>query len=121
MTLPHDISIHPNGGSPVPVDPMRWTRRRFLAGSMGAVGGLALAALGDRAGGASLLPGSSSPGGAAGLPVGPHFAPRAKRIIYLVQSGGPSQLDLLDTSRCSRSATARSFPTRCVVASDSPA
>ncbi len=29
----------------------------------------------------------------AGLP---HFAPRAKRIIYLFQSGAPSQLDLFD-------------------------
>jgi hypothetical protein len=27
---------------------------------------------------------------------GPHFAPRAKRVIYLFQSGGPSQLDLYD-------------------------
>ncbi|MBO0863250.1 MAG: DUF1501 domain-containing protein, partial [Chloracidobacterium sp.] len=26
----------------------------------------------------------------------PHFAPRAKRVIYLFQSGGPSQLDLFD-------------------------
>ncbi len=26
----------------------------------------------------------------------PHFAPRAKRIIYLFQSGGPSQIDLFD-------------------------
>ena len=26
----------------------------------------------------------------------PHFAPRAKRIIYLFMSGGPSQLDLFD-------------------------
>lgn len=26
----------------------------------------------------------------------PHFAPKAKRIIYLFMSGGPSQLDLLD-------------------------
>lgn len=26
----------------------------------------------------------------------PHFAPSAKRIIYLFQSGGPSQIDLLD-------------------------
>ena len=28
--------------------------------------------------------------------IAPHFAPRAKRIIYLFQSGGPSQLDLFD-------------------------
>src|SRR5688572_17920024 len=26
----------------------------------------------------------------------PHFAPKAKRIIYLFMSGAPSQLDLLD-------------------------
>ncbi|MFO0905117.1 MAG: DUF1501 domain-containing protein [Pirellulales bacterium] len=26
----------------------------------------------------------------------PHFAPRAKRVIYLFMSGGPSQLDLFD-------------------------
>ena len=26
----------------------------------------------------------------------PHFAPKAKRVIYLFQAGGPSQLDLLD-------------------------
>ncbi len=26
----------------------------------------------------------------------PHFAPKAKRIIYLFMSGGPSQLDLFD-------------------------
>jgi len=29
-------------------------------------------------------------------PTGPHFAPKAKRIIYLFQSGGPSQQDLFD-------------------------
>ncbi|MFN6303291.1 MAG: DUF1501 domain-containing protein, partial [Planctomycetota bacterium] len=26
----------------------------------------------------------------------PHFAPKAKRVIYLFQSGGPSQLELMD-------------------------
>src|SRR5437016_4095099 len=26
----------------------------------------------------------------------PHFAPKAKRIIYLFQNGGPSQVDLFD-------------------------
>ncbi len=31
-----------------------------------------------------------------GLPGLPHFAPRAKRVIYLFQSGGPSQIDLFD-------------------------
>src|SRR5689334_6876046 len=31
-----------------------------------------------------------------GLPGLPHFAPRAKRVIYLFQSGGPSHLELFD-------------------------
>ena len=26
----------------------------------------------------------------------PHFAPKAKRVIYLFQHGGPSQMDLFD-------------------------
>src|SRR5271155_2498938 len=36
----------------------------------------------------------------AAAPVAPHafpnFAPRAKRVIFLFQAGGPSHLDLLD-------------------------
>jgi hypothetical protein len=31
-----------------------------------------------------------------GLPGLPHFAPKAKRVVYLFQSGAPSQLDLFD-------------------------
>jgi hypothetical protein len=31
-----------------------------------------------------------------GLPGFPNFAPKAKRVIYLFQSGGPSQMDLFD-------------------------
>src|ERR1700693_864343 len=34
--------------------------------------------------------------GAGGLPGLPHFAPKAKRVIYMFQSGAPSQLDLFD-------------------------
>src|SRR5689334_11332700 len=37
---------------------------------------------------------SSSP--FTGVLPSPHLAPRAKRIIYLFMSGGPSQLDLFD-------------------------
>ncbi len=59
------------------------TRRHFFRGSAGAIGTAALA---------SLLNGESL--GATG-PL-PHFAPKAKRVIYLFQSGGPSQLELLD-------------------------
>jgi hypothetical protein len=34
--------------------------------------------------------------GTTALPPGTHFAPRAKRMVYLFQSGAPSQLDLFD-------------------------
>ncbi len=44
---------------------------------------------------ATLLRGSGEAG--ANAPhFGPHFTARAKRIIYLFQSGGPSQIDLFD-------------------------
>ncbi len=33
------------------------------------------------------------------LPKGPHFAPRAKNVIYLFMAGGPSHLELLDNKR----------------------
>ena len=33
---------------------------------------------------------------AADFPGLPHFAPKAKRVIYLFQSGGPSQMELFD-------------------------
>ena len=36
------------------------------------------------------------PASAAGVPGLPHFPPKAKRVIYLFQSGAPSQLDLFD-------------------------
>ena len=34
--------------------------------------------------------------GLSGILDAPHFAPKAKRVIYLFQSGGPSQLELFD-------------------------
>ncbi len=35
-------------------------------------------------------------GSERGLPGLPHFKPKAKRVIYLFQSGGPSQIELFD-------------------------
>ena len=71
-----------------PIDPLSVTRRHFLSSA-----GLGLGALALRA----LLPGEAnaeaSPGGLPGLP---HFPPRARRVIYLFQSGGPAQQDLFD-------------------------
>jgi hypothetical protein len=71
-----------------PLDPLLLTRRHFLSG---AGLGLASLALQQIAGGADAAP--KRVGGLAGLP---HFAPKAKRVIYLFQSGGPAQQDLLD-------------------------
>jgi hypothetical protein len=62
------------------------TRRSFFGR---AAHGLGLAALGKLLGGDSPLRGET-------VAKGPHFAPRAKRAIWLFMSGGPSQIDLYD-------------------------
>jgi hypothetical protein len=63
--------------------------RRQLLHSAGAVGVAAVASLlaAERAQAAKA---------SGGLPALPHFTPRAKRVIYLCQSGAPSQIDLFD-------------------------
>lgn len=70
------------------------TRRRFFGTAANTVGGmLGATALG------SLLGDSARAGGepaAAPLLRGPHFAPKAKRVIYMHMEGAPSQLDLYD-------------------------
>jgi hypothetical protein len=68
--------------------------RRHFFGRAG-LGAMALASLmGDRRGAAGEpSPGPPDDGGLPGLP---HFTPKAKRVIYLFQSGAPSQLDLFD-------------------------
>ena len=60
--------------------------RRQLFGR--AANGIGMAALGSL-----LTPPAFS---AKGLPGFPNFAPKAKRVIYLHQSGAPSQMDLFD-------------------------
>ncbi|MEX2215521.1 MAG: DUF1501 domain-containing protein [Phycisphaeraceae bacterium] len=68
------------------------TRRAFLKGSTLGLGAIALGSLQ-----AGTLQAKEHPRtGIDGLPDLPHFAPKAKRIIYLFQSGGPSQMDLFD-------------------------
>ena len=56
-------------------------RRQFLKQAGLGLGGLALTSLMNEA---------------SAAPSAPHFAPKAKRIIYLFMHGGPSQLDLFD-------------------------
>ncbi len=68
-------------------------RRRFLATAGGGIGMLALASLvADSAGAAE---GSSRLANPYAVRP-PHFAPRAKRVIWLFMHGGPSQVDLFD-------------------------
>jgi len=70
-------------------------RRAFLGTSATVASTAALAGLLGRDGhAASSAPALSLPKGAV-LPA-LHFAPKAKRVIYLFQSGGPSQIELLD-------------------------
>jgi len=72
-----------------------YTRRDFLSKSTLGLGAVTLASLMNPLN----IFGNNTPtinptnGGILGKP---HFAPKAKRVIYLFQSGGPSQLDLFD-------------------------
>ncbi len=58
------------------------SRRQFLSRAGGGLGAAALATL-------------LNPGLLSAAPA-PHFAPKAKRIIWLTQAGAPSQIDLFD-------------------------
>ncbi len=69
------------------------TRRQFFAGAGLAMGGVALNLLAPRLSAAAAAPAKRIHPALAGFP---HFAPRAKRIIYLHMNGGPSQLDTFD-------------------------
>jgi hypothetical protein len=62
------------------------TRRQFFTSGRNLLGGAALM---------SLL-GDSLAGAATAQPIGPHFAPKARRVIYLHMVGGPAQMDLFD-------------------------
>src|SRR5438270_1309231 len=69
---------------------LAYTRRHFFGLASTGIGTAALASLTSPA---ALAADASANGGLAGVP---HFAPKAKRVIFLHQSGGPSQIDLFD-------------------------
>lgn len=76
------------------------TRRQFFGDAGLRFGGLALGWLMAGSGGRRLLA-DTAPGAAVDrvhppLPGMPHFAPKAKSIIYLHMNGAPSQIDLWD-------------------------
>ncbi|MEZ6034339.1 MAG: DUF1501 domain-containing protein [Planctomycetaceae bacterium] len=62
------------------------TRRHFFGTGRNLLGGAALASLGSAVRGSEL----------SYSPPGPHFKPKATRVIYLHMVGGPSQMDLFD-------------------------
>src|SRR5438270_13514097 len=67
------------------------SRRDFFKGAAGGIGTIALSQLMQMEGRAATLP--------AGDPLAPrkpHFAPKAKNVIFMFMEGGPSQLDLFD-------------------------
>lgn len=69
---------------------LSFNRRKFLSKLSLGIGSVALGSL--------LIPDlfSGKPDEEALMSGLPHFAPKAKRIIYLFQNGAPSQLDLFD-------------------------
>src|SRR5579864_8161693 len=69
------------------------TRRHFFARNSVGIGAAALASLLSSDGFGATAGTDPKTGGLAGLP---HFPPTAKRVIFLHQSGGPSQIDLFD-------------------------
>ena len=72
--------------------PLNVTRRHFLGRAGVGIGVAALAELLQ----SDLLAQTPARSAIGALPGLPHFAPKAKRVIYLFQGGGPSQIDLFD-------------------------
>ncbi|MBL9206952.1 MAG: DUF1501 domain-containing protein [Opitutaceae bacterium] len=81
---------------PLSIDPAlhlsQLTRRHFFSRCALGLGGIAFASLLDE----RRLHGATAPFADPLAPKAPHFAPRAKNVIYLFMAGGPSQLDLFD-------------------------
>lgn len=68
-------------------------RRQFFARGSSVIGTAALASL---MGGFPQGAEARVAAGGGHVPIGPHFQPKAKRVIYLHMVGGPSQMDLFD-------------------------
>ena len=82
---------------PRPESGLLLTRRHFFGLGSTGIGTAALATLLNRDLGAAGLERSlSSADTARGLPGFPNYAPTAKRVIYLFQSGAPSQMEIFD-------------------------
>ena len=76
-------------------EPSPVSRRSFLGAQSLGLGTIALACLARSANSSKLVAGQRPTD--LQRPIAfPHFNPKVKRVIYLFQSGGPSQLDLFD-------------------------
>lgn len=79
--------------NPLSQNRLHLTRRQFFGRTATGIGVAALASLLNKD-----LAASASGAGArvGGLPALPHFAPKAKRVIYLFMNGGPTHADMFD-------------------------
>jgi hypothetical protein len=96
MTNPSDDSLLRTAHAALPL-----TRRRWLTRMGTGFGTLGLASVLSEAGQLGAAPQKAVPAGAgtAANPLAPksaHFAPRAKRVIFLFMNGGPSHVDTFD-------------------------
>jgi hypothetical protein len=82
-------------------DLLRPTRRHFLSKASLGLGGMALT---------RLLGSNASAAANPGTLGAPHLAPKAKRVIYLFQSGGPSHLELFDNKPLLRAGHGQPLP-----------
>lgn len=88
-----------NNAHPIAESQLLENRRQFFGRASTGIGTAALAAL---LAGETIAPQAVASDTASleprfgGLPGVPHFAPKAKRVIYLMQSGAPSHVDLFD-------------------------
>ncbi len=81
--------------NPLTANALHVTRREFFGRTATGIGAAALAGLLQRDGLAA--DGLAAPAArVGGLPELPHFAPRAKHVIYLFQNGAPTHVDLFD-------------------------
>ena len=72
------------------------SRRQFISHSAAGLGTAGLAHLLGQSGLAAAGPGIGGADQFGGLSHLPHMAPKAKRVIHLFMSGGPTHVDLFD-------------------------
>ncbi len=91
-----------NPMEPILESALQTTRRQFFSQSSLGVGAVALESL--------LSKSAVADGPKAVRRLAPHFAPKAKRVIYLLQNGAPSHVDLFDHKPMLRKMHGRQIP-----------